>query len=58
MLTTLLNNQVRGGKWHTLIDKVYSQANLYAAATKVICNDGAAGVDQQSVDHFIQEESE
>lgn len=58
MLTTLLNNQVRGGKWHTLIDKVYSQANLHAAATKVICNDGAAGVDQQSVDHFIQEESE
>ena len=23
MLSTLLENKVRGGKWHTLIDKVY-----------------------------------
>ena len=23
MLTTLLTNKVRGGKWHTLIDKVF-----------------------------------
>ena len=24
MLSTLLENKVRGGKWHTLIDKVYA----------------------------------
>ena len=27
MLTTLLDNKVRGGKWHALIDKVYAELN-------------------------------
>ena len=52
MLETLLENKVRGGKWHTLIDKVYAPLNLYAAACKVTGKKGAAGVDRQSCEAF------
>ena len=52
MLETLLENKVRGGKWHALIDKVYAPLNLYAAACKVSGKKGAAGVDGQSCDEF------
>jgi RNA-directed DNA polymerase len=52
MLSTLLENKVRGGKWHTLIDKVYSELNLYLAAHKVTGKKGAAGVDGQSCEAF------
>lgn len=51
MLDTLKAG-VRGGKWHTLIDKVYSSRNLYAASRKVIGKGGAAGVDHQTVEDF------
>ena len=47
MLETLLNNKVRGGKWHALNDKVFSESNLLASARKVLEKKGAAGVDQQ-----------
>lgn len=43
---------VRGGKWHTLIDKVFEPRNLAASARKVLGNQGAAGVDHQSVEQF------
>jgi len=52
MLATLNEGKVRGGKWHTLIDKVYSELNLYSSASKVLGKKGAAGVDGQSVDQF------
>lgn len=55
MLKTLLENKVRGAKWHTLYDKVFSERNLSWSASKVIDNKGAAGVDQQTVDHFSDE---
>jgi len=51
MLDTL-NVGVRGGKWHTLIDKVFDKRNLYASARKVLGKKGAAGVDHQSVEDF------
>lgn len=51
MLDTL-NVGVRGGKWHTLIDKVYAIQNLYAAARKVLHKQGAAGIDHQSTEDF------
>lgn len=53
MLTTLLENKVRGGKWHTLYDKVMSRQNLYSSAMKVTGKQSAAGVDQQTVDEFF-----
>jgi RNA-directed DNA polymerase len=52
MLSTLLENQVRGGKWHTLIDKVYGELNLYVSARKVTGKQGAAGVDGQTTEDF------
>jgi len=52
MLTTLLENKVKGGKWHALIDKVYAPLNLYTAARKVIGKRKAAGVDGQSCEAF------
>ncbi|WP_373649750.1 group II intron reverse transcriptase/maturase [Schlesneria sp. DSM 10557] len=52
MLATLLEHKVRGGKWHTLMDKVFSAMNLFCAARKVVGKKGAAGVDRQTVDDF------
>jgi RNA-directed DNA polymerase len=52
MLTTL-EQGVRGGRWHTLIDKVYAPLNLLAASESVIGNRGAAGVDHQTVAEFM-----
>ena len=46
---------VRGGKWHTLIDKVFAKLNLYASARKVLGKKGAAGVDHQSTEDFSQD---
>lgn len=47
-----LGNGVRGGKWFSLIDKVYRAQTLKAAWHKVKGNAGAAGVDGQSVKQF------
>jgi RNA-directed DNA polymerase len=47
-----LGNGVRGGKWFSLIDKVYRAETLGAAWKKVAKNAGAAGVDGQSVKQF------
>jgi RNA-directed DNA polymerase len=55
MLATLQSG-VKGGKWHTLIDKVYDPRNLYSAARKVVHKKGAPGVDQQTVEGFTEQE--
>ena len=47
-----LENGVKGGKWFSLIDKVYRVETLKAAWHKVAANGGAAGVDGQSVKRF------
>jgi RNA-directed DNA polymerase len=52
MLTTLLENKVKGGKWHALIDKIYAPLNLETAARKVTEKEKAAGVDGQSCAAF------
>lgn len=57
MLTTL-EEGVRGGRWHTLIDKVYSPLNLWEASGSVIGNQGAAGVDHQTVGMFLDRRQE
>lgn len=58
MLETLLHDKVRGGKWHTLIDKVFSERNLFCSAAKVLGKKGAAGVDRQTVEHFAAQQQE
>lgn len=47
-----LENGVKGGRWFSLMDKVYAPANLAAAWKRVRSNRGAAGVDHQSVEMF------
>ena len=47
-----LENGVKGGRWFSLIDKVYSANNLRSAFTKVKKNRGAAGVDHQTIEMF------
>ena len=51
-----LGNGVTGGKWYSLIDKVYRRETLGAAWQKVAANAGAAGVDGQSVGQFAARE--
>jgi RNA-directed DNA polymerase len=53
-----LETGVRGGKWHTLIDKVYAPLNLFAASCQVIGNEGAAGIDHQTVKDFAANRQE
>ena len=48
-MLTALEQGVKGGKWFSLIDKVYATANLAQAYTRVAANGGAAGVDHQTV---------
>lgn len=57
MLATL-ETGVKGGRWHTLIDKVFDRRNLDASASKVLEKAGAAGVDRQTVEHFDKHRSE
>ena len=52
MLATLENNKVRGGKWHSLIDKVYHLENLFSAYREVAANKGAPGVDHVTIEDF------
>jgi RNA-directed DNA polymerase len=47
-----LEKGVKGGKWFSLIDKVYAPANLRAAFAKVKANSGAAGVDHQTIEMY------
>lgn len=47
-----LEDGVKGGKWFSLIDKVYSERNLKAAFEKVKKNRGSAGVDHQTVKKY------
>lgn len=51
-MLTALEQGVKGGKWFSLIDKVYAPDNLAAAFARVAANDGAAGVDHQTVAQY------
>ena len=51
MVSSLVNG-VKGGRWFSLIDKVYAPATLEAAWDRVWANGGAAGVDGQSIERF------
>lgn len=50
-----LEHGVKGGKWFSLIDKVYSLDNLYAAVDKVHSNKGAPGIDHVTVEMFVRD---
>lgn len=54
-MLTALEQGVKGGVWFSLMDKVYSLANLDAAWLPVRVNHGAAGVDHVTVDQYQQQ---
>lgn len=47
-----LDNGVKGGKWFSLIDKVYRLSTLESAWQQVQANQGAAGIDGVSCERF------
>jgi RNA-directed DNA polymerase len=51
-MVSALENGVKGGRWYSLMDKVWAPATLEAAWEKVFANGGAAGVDGQSLERF------
>lgn len=51
MLTALVEG-VKGGKWYSLMDKVYPERTLRAAFARVKANKGSSGVDHVTVEMF------
>lgn len=51
-MVSALDNGVKGGRWYSLMDKVYAPATLLAAWARVRANKGAAGVDGVSIERF------
>ena len=51
-MLTALETGVKGGVWFSLMDKVWSRANLESAFAKVRSNRGGAGVDRVTVAMF------
>ncbi len=51
-MLTALERGVKGGKWFSLIDKVYRRDNLEAAFRKVRSNRGRSGVDRVTIEMF------
>ena len=57
MLATL-ETGVKGGKWFSLIDKVWKMENLQSAVKAVVRNKGAAGVDGKKAEKYLLESPE
>lgn len=51
MLAALVNG-VKGGKWFSLMDKIYAERTLQIAWQRVRSNQGAAGIDRISIERF------
>jgi RNA-directed DNA polymerase len=51
-MLTALEEGVKGGRWHTLIDKVSFGHNLEASYAQIASNKGASGVDHVTVEAF------
>jgi RNA-directed DNA polymerase len=51
-MVSALDNGVKGGRWYSLMDKVYAPDTLKAAWQKVRANGGPAGADGQSPERF------
>lgn len=51
-MLTALGNGVKGGKWFSLMDKVYAKATLESAWKQVAQRKGSAGIDKMSIERF------
>lgn len=52
-----LENGVKGGKWFSLMDKVWNRDNHAQGWLSTTLNDGGAGIDGQTIEQFNQEVS-
>jgi RNA-directed DNA polymerase len=57
MLATLVRG-IKGGKWFSLVDKVWKMENLQSALQSVVRNKGAAGVDGKKAEQYLLESPE
>ena len=57
MLATLVRG-IKGGKWFSLVDKVWKLENLQSALKAVVRNKGAAGVDGKKAEAYLLESPE
>ena len=51
-MLTALERGVKGGKWFSLIDKVYAKANLRAGYKQVKASGGGAGADHETIERY------
>jgi RNA-directed DNA polymerase len=51
-MLTALENGVKGGKWYSMMDKVYAMPTLWLAWEAVKRNKGAAGIDKITIARF------
>ena len=51
-MLTAREKGVKGGRWYSLMDKVEAYRTLWSAFEDVKANEGAAGVDHQTVEMF------
>jgi RNA-directed DNA polymerase len=51
-MLTALEKGVKGGKWFSLVDKVYALTNLTAGFRKVKANGGGPGIDHQTIEMY------
>lgn len=49
-----LERGVQGGKWFSLMDKVWKMENLQSAMKQVVRNQGGAGIDGQSCEDYLK----
>lgn len=53
-MVATLERGIKGGKWYSLMDKVWKMQNLQSAAQQVARNKGAAGVDGLSCEAYLK----
>ncbi len=53
-MVATLERGIKGGKWYSLMDKVWKMANLQSAAQQVRKNKGAPGVDGMSCEAYLK----
>jgi len=51
-MVATLERGIKGGKWYSLMDKVWKWENLQSATQKVLRNKGGAGVDGQTCEKY------
>lgn len=57
-MVATLERGIKGGKWFSLMDKVWKQENLQSATQQVLRNQGGAGVDGQSCERYRRQAPE